>query len=137
MWECSRWDQFNNNVDIKSHIRFHFPFKKPLSAKSIVRNIRTETMFGYAQCDLSVPDELEAKFSNFLPIFKNIDVSRNDIGEYMKTYVEENDLLTTATNVDIELQVNQRNTYHTTFKLLLGSWTTVYKNSLICTIHTA
>ena len=27
------------------------------------------------------------------PIFKNIDVSRNDIGEYMKTYAEENELL--------------------------------------------
>ena len=26
-------------------------------------------------------------------IFKNIDVTRIDIGEYMKTYVEENDLL--------------------------------------------
>ena len=30
-------------------------------------------------------------------------------------------------NVDIELQVDQRKTYHTTFQLLLGSWTTVYK----------
>ena len=45
------------------------------------------------QCDLSVPDELKAKFSIFYPIFKNIDVTRNDIGKYMKTYAEENDLL--------------------------------------------
>ena len=45
------------------------------------------------QCDLIVPDELKPTFSNFLPIFKNIDVSRNDIGEYMKNYAEENDLL--------------------------------------------
>ena len=50
-------------------------------------------MFGYVQCDLSVPDELKAKFNNFPSIFKNIDVSRNDIGEYMKVYAEENDLL--------------------------------------------
>ena len=45
------------------------------------------------QCDLIVPDELKPTFSNFPPIFKNIDVSRNDIGEYMKNYAEENDLL--------------------------------------------
>ena len=45
------------------------------------------------QRDLSDQDELKAKFSNFPPIFKNIDVARNDIGEYMKTYAEENDLL--------------------------------------------
>ena len=93
MWECSWWDQFKNNVDVKNHVRTHFPFKRPLSANSLVQNIRNEKMFGYVQCDLSVPDEFKAKFSNFPPIFKNIDVSRNDIGEYMKTYAEENDLL--------------------------------------------
>ena len=42
---------------------------------------------------MSVPGELKAKFSKFLPVFKYIDVTRNDIGEYMKTYAEENDLL--------------------------------------------
>ena len=50
-------------------------------------------MFGYVQCDLSVPDELKAKFFNFPPILKNNNATRNDIGEYMKTYAEENDLL--------------------------------------------
>ena len=45
------------------------------------------------QCDLSVPDQIKAKFSNLPPIFKNIDVSRNDIGEYMKTCAEESDFL--------------------------------------------
>ena len=99
------------------------------------------------QCDLSVPDELKAKFSNIIPIFKNIDFTRNDIGEYKKTYAEENDLLkqlgrkrfveTTTTNVDNELQVEQRNTYRATFRRLLGSWTTVYKISSFCTIQTA
>ena len=93
MWECSWWDQFKNNVGLKNHVRTHFPFKRPLSTNSLVQNIRNEKMFGYVQCDLSVPDELKAKFSNFPPIYKNIDVYRNDIGEYMKTYAEENDLL--------------------------------------------
>ena len=91
--ECSWWDQFKNKVDVKNHVRTHFLLKRLLSANSLVQNIRNETMFGYVQCDLSVPDELKAKFSSFPPIFKNIDVSRNDIGEYMKTYAVENDLL--------------------------------------------
>ena len=47
MWECSWWDQFNNNVDVKNHVRTHFPVKKPLSAKSLVQNIRNELLFGY------------------------------------------------------------------------------------------
>ena len=83
MWECSWWDQFKNKVDVKNHVRTHFPFKRPISANSLVQNITNEKPFGYVQCDLSVPDELKAKFSNFSPIFKNIDVSRNEIGEYI------------------------------------------------------
>ena len=58
-----------------------------------MQKIRNDTMFVYVQSDLSVPDELKAKFSKFPPIFKNIDVTRNDIGEYLKTYAEENELL--------------------------------------------
>ena len=51
------------------------------------------SLFGYVQCDLIVHDELKPTFSNCPPTFKNIDVYRNDIGEYMKNYAEENDLL--------------------------------------------
>ena len=58
-----------------------------------MQNIRNETLFGYVHCNLCVPDELKAKLSNFPPIVKNIDNTRNKIGEYMKTYAEENDLL--------------------------------------------
>ena len=65
MWECSWWDQFKNNVDVKNQVRTHFPFKRPLPAISLVKKLRNETMFGYVQCDLSVPDELKAKLSKF------------------------------------------------------------------------
>ena len=58
-----------------------------------MQNIRNETVFGYVQCDLSVPVKLKAKISNFTPILKKIDVTRNDIGKYLKTYAEENDLV--------------------------------------------
>ena len=129
MWKCSWWDQFKNNVDVKNHARTHFPFKRPLSANSLVQNIRNETMFGYVQCDLSVPDELKAKFSNFPPYFKNIDIE--DICG-RKRFVK-----TTAKKNDIELQIDQRNTDHTTSQRFLGFWTTVYKNSSFCTIHFA
>ena len=40
MWECSWWDQIKNNVDVKNHVRTHFPFKRPLSTNSLVQNIR-------------------------------------------------------------------------------------------------
>ena len=71
MWDCIWWDQFKNKVEVKNHVRTHFLFKRPLSASSLVQNIRNETLLGYVQCDLSVPDELKAKFFNFPFIFKN------------------------------------------------------------------
>ena len=72
MWECSWWDQFQNNVDVKNHVRTQFTFKTHLSADSLVQNIGNETMFGYVPCDLSVPDELNARFSIFPLFFKKL-----------------------------------------------------------------
>ena len=46
-------------------------------------------MLDYVQSDLSVSDELKAKFSNFPSFSKNFDVTGNDIGRYMKTYPED------------------------------------------------
>ena len=49
--------------------------------------------FGYVQCDLEVRVGLKYKFSNCPPIFKNFNVSRTDIGDYMRDYAIDNDLL--------------------------------------------
>ena len=51
MWECSWWDQFKNNVDVKNQVRTNFHFTRPLCANSLVQNSR---------------------IYNFPPIFKNI-----------------------------------------------------------------
>ena len=92
-WECEWWKHFKTDSSIKNHVKTKFPYKRPLSTDSLLKKIKNRSLFGYVQCDLIVPDELKPTFSNFPPIFKNIDVSRNDIGEYMKKYAEENDLL--------------------------------------------
>ena len=41
----------------------------------------------------NVPDQLNEKFFNFPTILKKNGVTRNDIGDYMKTYAAEIDLL--------------------------------------------
>ena len=41
------------------------------------------------QCDIEVPEILRPKLDNFPPILKNILVTKNDIGDLMKTYAEE------------------------------------------------
>ena len=78
----------------KTHVRTHFPFKKPLSRDSVIAKIKDGSFLGYVQCDSVVSDELKSNFPNFPPIFKNTKKHRrNDIGDYMKNYAIENEML--------------------------------------------
>lgn len=45
------------------------------------------------ECDIHVPDEHKETFAKMQPIFKNIYVSRVEICDYMRQYVEKNKLL--------------------------------------------
>jgi hypothetical protein len=38
------------------------------------------------EVDLHVPDDLKSKIAEMPPVFNNIDVSRDDIGDHMKAY---------------------------------------------------
>ena len=93
VWECKWWERVKEEENVRNHVRKNFPFKLPLKQESPLAKIRDGKMFGYVQCDLDVPDGLKYKFSNFTPIFKNLNVSLADIGEYMREYAIENNLL--------------------------------------------
>ena len=93
VWECKWWERVKEEENVRNHVRKNFPFKLPMKQESHLAKIRDGKMFGYIQCDLKVPDGLNYKFSNFPPIFKNFNVSRADIGEYMREYAIENNLL--------------------------------------------
>ena len=54
---------------------------------------RSGKLFGYAQCDIEVPDGLKKKFADFPPIFKNTNVGRHDIESVMQDYAEKQGVL--------------------------------------------
>ena len=93
MWDCDWWESFKTDDKIKNHVRTHFPYKRPLSTDSLLAKIKDWSLFGNVQCYLVVPDELKSKFAIFPPIFKNTEVGRDDIGDYMKNYAIENEML--------------------------------------------
>ena len=93
IWECNWWETVKGDKSVKIHVRNNFPFKLPLTQESLLTKIREDKLFGYVQCDLEVPDGLKYKFSNFPPIFKNFNVRRADIGDYLRDYAIDNDLL--------------------------------------------
>ena len=83
MRECEWWDNVKENATLKNHVEKNFPYKLPLSSEKLLTRIEEDNLFGYVQCDLEVPEELCERFANFPPIFKNFDVGRENIGEFM------------------------------------------------------
>ena len=93
MWECDWWRLYKTTNTVKQHIREHSPYRRSLAAEQLLEEIKQGKLFGYVQCDIEVLEILRSKLDNFPPIFKNTLVSKNGIGDLMKTYAEEKGIL--------------------------------------------
>ena len=52
----------------------------------ILDAVRNDKLYGFVQCSLHVPEddeEMIKKFSEFPPIFKNTEITMNDVGEHV------------------------------------------------------
>ena len=122
IWECEWWKLYKTTNTVK-HIREHFPSRRSFAAVQLLEEIKTGKLFGYMQCDIEVGENLRSNFDNFPPIFKNTLVSKNDIGEPMKNYAEEERLLSQHRKMLISSFTLQNGTLITPlllFYLLLG-----------------
>ncbi len=100
MWQCQWEATKKESADIRAFIkRKQFNWKsalvgtKVINKDIIIDKIKSGDLFGLVQCSIQVPDDLKEYFEDMPPIFKNVEISRNDIGEHMKDYCEENGLL--------------------------------------------
>ena len=64
-------------------------------SQQILRGVCDGTIFGLIECDVCVPEELCAHFGEMQPVFKNIHLTRDDRGPFMRRYAEEYDIMTT------------------------------------------
>ena len=85
MWEC-QWKRESKALPRP---------KWKMTQQQIITAVVDGTLFGMVECDVRVPSELRAHFAEMQPIFKNANVSRDDIGPYMRQYAEENDIMST------------------------------------------
>ena len=100
MYECE-WERMKmDQPEIEDFIQTSlpqspspFPCSIPITKASILRAVYDGRLFGLVRCDISVPESLRAHFSEMPPIFKNIEVSREDIGSFMGKYADERKLL--------------------------------------------
>ena len=97
MWECE-WRQIKKNNRelqrfIASEVRRTLDTEKIVSAERILSEVRHERLFGCMEVDIRVPDHIKERFIEMCPIFKNTEISRADIGDFMQTYAEEHNIL--------------------------------------------
>ena len=84
MWEC----EWKRERDPPPRQKWN------MTQNEILAAVIDGTLFGMIECDIHVPPELRPYFSEMQPIFKNANVSRDDIGPYMRQYAEEHNILT-------------------------------------------
>ena len=83
MWEC-QWKRESKALPRP---------KWNMTQSEILADVVNGTLFGMVECDVHVPPDLRKHFSEMQPIFKNVTVSRDDIGPFMRQYAEENDIM--------------------------------------------
>ena len=68
--------------------------KWKMTQQQILTDVRTGTLFGMIECDVRVPEELRAHFAEMQPVFKNVNMTRDDLGPFMRRYAEDHDIMT-------------------------------------------
>ena len=87
--------QFLLNLFFQQERHQHLPQRTKYTESELLEEIVADNIFGVAECDVSVPDDLKHKFSQFPPVFKNVNVSINDVGPYMKELCQKSGYLST------------------------------------------
>ena len=93
-WKCEWWcSLYKSDESLNSHLRENFRFRRLLRQEQLLLGIFNARLYGYVPSDIEVPEQLHDYFSNFLPINKNTVVSRNDFGNLLKQYVENENIM--------------------------------------------
>ena len=85
MWEC-QWKRESKALPRP---------KWNMTQSEILADVVNGTLFGMVECDVHVPPDLRKHFSEMQPIFKNVTVTRDDIGPFMRQYAVDHDIMST------------------------------------------
>ncbi|XP_071797162.1 uncharacterized protein [Asterias amurensis] len=91
LWECDWREIQTTDHTVRGFLRTirlpHFK-KKTMTQQEVLACVMDGSMFGMVECEIRVPSTLRAHFAEMPPVFKNTNVSREDIGDHMRDYAE-------------------------------------------------
>ena len=105
IWQCGHnlveileceWKEKKKEPAVKQFLHWFsrpLDFQCTLTQEKVLELVKSEHLFGMVLCDIMVPEELKDYFSEMTPIFKNIKISWEDIGEPMREYAIANKLM--------------------------------------------
>lgn len=96
MKECD-WLELRKRHEIHSflnqHVRKPLWWKRKMTQKQVLEAVKSGKIFGLVECDISTPENLKHKFRDLPAIFKNTNISREDIGDFMRDYAEQHGIM--------------------------------------------
>ena len=66
----------------------YFYFKRKFTQLKIMTAARDGTMLGTNECDVHVHDELSGGFVEMQPLFKNISLTRDGLGSFIRRFAK-------------------------------------------------
>ena len=97
MQRC-KWDRLKQRKEVREFLekKIWLPNNntRQLNETELLHLIQSEKVFGFVQCDVQVPDHLKAEFADLPPVFKNANITIDDVGETMQQYARESGDLT-------------------------------------------
>ena len=66
-----------------------------MTSQQILSGVRAGTVFSLIECDVCVPEALLEHFAEMQPVFKNIRMTRDDLGPFVRRYAEEHNIMAT------------------------------------------
>ena len=98
VWECEWKQTVQACKKIQEFLKIFFasvyPWRRTqMSEKNALEKIADGSFYGLIECDIEVPAELEKKFSEMAPIFKNAEVGREHLSPTMLEHAETHDYL--------------------------------------------
>ena len=69
--------------------------RKSMTEAEIITALHQDKFFGFLECDIEVPHNFRSRFNEMPIVFKNINISRDNLSAHMQEFARENGILKT------------------------------------------